>query len=100
MEHTSAEAAERRRQNTEDVQRRREYRKAHGIENKAETMFGDWAPTGEVTTANSALREGGSLDPAIVSPTAKDVAHDKDEEFYVDFEGNRQAIRKKWFGIW
>lgn len=76
--YTTAQTAERRRLKTEDVRKRAEYRKAHGLEEAGEGVLGGWTVKGEGRT------EGAD-----------------DDGTYVDFEGNRQPIpeRKKWLGI-
>lgn len=71
--HTSAETAERRRQKVDDVAKRAQYRRAHGLD-KNEGL-GGWTAK-ENAPAAAAEVEG-----------------------YVDFEGKRKPI-KKWLGIW
>jgi hypothetical protein len=88
-DHQTAETMERRKRKVEDVQKRAQYRKAHGLEK--EEGFGGW-------TAKS---NGESLGPAIPVGDAEGVN---------TMEGNREAVGeqvvrqtkplKKWLGIW
>ena len=99
----SKQTADRRRRNVEDVQKRSEYRKAHGI-GQDEGVFGGWTAKTDAETLGPALREGSAavavpvaeVDASpVVAGTAADV-----EETFVDFDGKKQPLRKKWLGIW
>jgi hypothetical protein len=96
VEHTSVETAERRKRKVEDVQKRSEYRKAHGLEGSG--GFGDW----------TAKKKGEELGPALevedtpIAATPRDPeapAATHRDQHYVDWEGRRKPL-KKWFGIW
>lgn len=94
-EHVSAEVAERRRRKIDDVQKRSEYRKAHGLEDSQEggsagALFG-W------TARDKAPKEEGHVDDA--SPVNPLVAGGVRSDEYVDFDGKRRPV-KKWLGIW
>lgn len=110
-EHVTAKTAEMRRQKVEDVKRRSEYRKAHGLEDADDSKFGGWTAKSddEVLGPTPAMREGGQLPVELGSSIAMDlaqaevkppVANDATEKTYVDFEGNTRPVEKKWFGIW
>ncbi|EON67392.1 hypothetical protein W97_06645 [Coniosporium apollinis CBS 100218] len=73
----TAETQERRRRKVEDVQKRAEYRKAHGLE--GEQGLGGW----------TAKTEGEGMGPALAD----------DRDTYTDFEGKKRPV-KKWLGIW
>ncbi|KAK4547468.1 hypothetical protein LTR36_001124 [Oleoguttula mirabilis] len=100
ISYTSAQTAERRKQKVDDVQKRSEYRKAHGI-NQGDSVLGGWTAKEETESMGPALREGralvGSADMD-ASPVAAGAA-DANGTF-VDFEGKQQPMRKKWLGIW
>ena len=92
----------------EDVKKRSEYRKAHGLEQ--EGVLGGWTAKSDAEVLGPALREahGGGADlqsPQTVFELEAAVMGNGEgktgqEETYVDFEGRKQAVRKKWFGIW
>ncbi|KAJ9648007.1 hypothetical protein H2199_001784 [Coniosporium tulheliwenetii] len=73
----TAETQERRRRKVEDVQKRAEYRKAHGLE--SEQGLGGW----------TAKKEGEEMGPALA----------EERDTYTDFEGKKRPV-KKWLGIW
>jgi len=109
-EHVTAQTAEMRRQKVEDVKRRSEYRKAHGLEDQDESKFGGWTAKSddEVLGPTPTMREGGQLPAPVESSLAMDLAQSevakvpavkREPEVYVDFEGKTQPA-KKWFGIW
>lgn len=111
----SAETAERRRQRVEDVKKRAEYRKAHGLEGEDEGsgVFGGWTARDDGKEMGPALREGAvafgkpgvpameaerSMEVAAATVGADD-ASPKREETYIDFEGKEQKVQRRWFGI-
>ncbi|KAK5137391.1 hypothetical protein LTR08_008969 [Meristemomyces frigidus] len=97
--YTSKQTADRRRRNVDDVQKRSEYRKAHGID-QGEGVFGGWTAKTDAETLGPALSErGAAVEVPSASPVAVEAATDVDGTF-VDFEGKRQTLRKKWLGIW
>ena len=112
--YVSAQTAERRRQKVEDVKKRAEYRKAHG-QGQNEGVLGGWTARDDGEALGPALREGGAIadgrDGAVVvgpgfdRKVEMDVARVAEEadakgEEFVDFEGKRRPVVKKWFGIW
>jgi hypothetical protein len=82
--HVSAETAERRRRKVEDIQKRAEYRKKHGLEHEG---FGGW----------TAKTDGDDLGPAL--PTGAAVAAVQDGETGDQVQRPRKQV-KKWLGIW
>lgn len=86
-EHTTQQTAERRKRNLEDVEKRKAYRRAHGLEKGEE-------PNEGITAASAAAvpTEG-------QAPGQTEGGTGTGEEEYVDFERRRRPI-KKWFGIW
>jgi hypothetical protein len=82
--HVSAETAERRRRKVEDIQKRAEYRKKHGLEHEG---FGGW----------SAKTDEDDLGPAL--PTGAAVAAVEGGEMEEQVQRPRKKV-KKWLGIW
>lgn len=112
-EYVTAQTAEMRRQKVEDVKRRSEFRKAHGLEDEDEGKFGGWTAKkdDEVLGPTPAMREGGQAAPETQSSIAMDLAtaasatesapvENAGPATYVDFDGKTQPVQKKWFGIW
>lgn len=112
-EYVTAQTAEMRRQKVEDVKRRSEFRKAHGLEDEDEGKFGGWTAKtdDEKVEPTPAMREGGAaVEAAPQSSIAMDLAQQQSASgspavetsanTYVDFEGKAQPAEKKWFGIW
>ncbi|KAK5120550.1 hypothetical protein LTR85_006206 [Meristemomyces frigidus] len=100
ISYTSKQTAERRKQKVDDVQKRSEYRKAHGID-QGDSVLGGWTAKDDAESMASALREGGAAVAATdmdASPVATETADA--EGTFVDFEGKPQPVRKKWLGIW
>ncbi|KAI9805448.1 MAG: hypothetical protein M1825_000699 [Sarcosagium campestre] len=91
----SAETADRRKRKVDDVQKRNQYRKAHGLD--GEQGLGGWT-----AKSNDEL-----LGPALPSKIprhepADAVApgqSDKTADAYTDWEGRKKPL-KKWLGIW
>ncbi|KAI5370484.1 hypothetical protein Slin14017_G013630 [Septoria linicola] len=108
--YVSAQTAEKRKQKVDDVKKRSEYRKAHGMDTAEGGLFGGWSAKGDNESMGPALKEGQlQLGGQSVSETTIDVptpevknsvAVGESAESYVDFEGNKQQVKKKWFGIW
>lgn len=110
--HVTEETAERRRQKVEDVKKRAQYRKAHGLEG-GEEVLGGWTARGDGQEMGPALREGAvefrgvgvtASEPqkaieVAAATAAPDDASPKSAGTYIDFEGKEQPIRRKWFGI-
>ncbi|KAF2214651.1 hypothetical protein CERZMDRAFT_95043 [Cercospora zeae-maydis SCOH1-5] len=109
--YVSAQTAEKRKQKVDDVRKRSEYRKAHGLDQAEGGLFGGWSAKGEEETMGPALQEA---DAQLADQTASDAAihsvsgmqdvsaanAEHAEDTYVDFEGKRQPVTKKWLGIW
>ncbi|EMD00892.1 hypothetical protein BAUCODRAFT_118619 [Baudoinia panamericana UAMH 10762] len=101
--HLSAETAERRRQKTDDVKKRAEYRKAHGLDDK-EGLFSGWTLRSESEPAPTVMTPdvavvANPVPPDVETATATTV---EGGATYIDFEGKTHTMpaRKKWFGIW
>lgn len=115
--YVSEKTAEMRRQKVEDVKKRAEYRKAHGLE-EGEGVFGGWTvKPDEIEDASPVSSEGGSQaivgarkeGEEIAGPAMAELAEatagtedagSPQAETYVDFEGKQKPVVKKWFGIW
>lgn len=107
--YVSAQTAERRKQKVDDVKKRSDYRKAHGLDQE-EGIFGGWTAKTEEETRGPALKDESmtlaQAGPEPVMDLAQKPAEDavcqagEAEETYVDFEGKTQPLQKKWFGIW
>lgn len=104
--YTSSQTQERRKRKVEDVRKRSEYRKAHGLD-KDEGLFGGWTARTDAETMGPAMKEGGV--PALPGPnstkelakaTVENIEGKAEEDVFVDFEGNKQHVKKRWFGIW
>lgn len=98
----TAKTAERRKKSVDDVAKRSEYRKAHGLDQQ-EGVFGGWTAKTEAELMGPALREEGN-EPNH-SPVATEVPEvdggkvGGNEGQFADFQGQPQPV-KKWFGIW
>lgn len=100
------QTAERRRENVEDVRKRAEYRKAHGLDKQG--FFG-WDVKGDDQVMGPAMREGGA-DASVGVGALEEVVERQvqlegeaqaqaEVDGYTDFEGKRRPV-KKWLGIW
>ncbi|KAI7179907.1 hypothetical protein D0869_09523 [Hortaea werneckii] len=105
--YTSAETAERRKAKMDDVAKRSEFRKAHGIESNESGVFGGWTAKPDEDSLEPADREGGraaavapDTDASPVATEVKEAVAAADDGSFVDFEGKTQPAKKKWFGIW
>ncbi|KAK3623644.1 hypothetical protein LTR56_021507 [Elasticomyces elasticus] len=98
VDYISAQTAERRRQKMDDVQKRSDYRKAHGI-GQEEGVFGGWTARSDAEVLGPGMREGiAPVDPGKVE--VQDASPVAGEETFIDFEGKAQPAKKKWLGIW
>lgn len=90
------QTAEHRRQKVEDVRKRAEYRKAHGLDKQG--LFG-WDVKEDDQVMGPAVREGGegALEEVVESQVL--LEGQAQEDGYKDFEGKRRPV-KKWLGIW
>jgi hypothetical protein len=107
-DYVSAQTAERRRQKVEDVRKRSEFRRAHGMDDGGEGVFGGWTAKRDEEVMGPGMREGGEFSaPSRLPPTRDESAgapRDQEkvnEDTYTDFDGARQPIgSKKWLGVW
>jgi len=105
MEHISAETAEKRRRDLDDVERRRQYRKAHGMEQQG--GLAGWTGLGAIESPGVRVKAeepvpggekvvvGGETDAVVASGIPEGT-----QEGYRDFEGKQKKPVKKWLGIW
>ncbi|KAI4124633.1 MAG: hypothetical protein LQ347_005666 [Umbilicaria vellea] len=103
-EHITAETAERRRKKMDDVKKRAEYRKAHGLdENQRWVVRGkdEGMNVGAVGERRVGGEESGtSLIGKIGDGNARETGIEgEDEHAYANFERRRRPV-KKWLGIW
>ncbi|MCJ1288601.1 hypothetical protein MMC34_000129 [Xylographa carneopallida] len=100
--HISAVTAERRKKKVEDVQKRAQYRKAHGLD-QGEGL-GQWTAKADAEMLGPSLKTDRAIGVEVGAGNGiglgkaadENVAHDN---VYVDWEGKKKPI-KKWFGIW
>ncbi|KAG9551253.1 hypothetical protein KCU77_g4482, partial [Aureobasidium melanogenum] len=106
-QYVSIQTAELRKNKVDDVRKRAEFRKAHGL-NEEEGVFGGWSArdSGEKKEEGEILGSVGNE-----MPVSKEVQKEREVleattvdkegagETYTDFEGKRRPI-KKWLGIW
>ena len=103
---TSAETAEKRKSNIEDVQKRNTYRKAHGLETEDGQGLGVWkapverevqgaVPDIDAATAMISTTPSANKSQASISPENSDDRLNA----YADWEGRKRPV-KKWLGIW
>ncbi|KAI5203577.1 alkaline ceramidase-like protein [Aureobasidium subglaciale] len=106
-QYISAVTAEQRRNKVDDVRKRGEFRKAHGLEEQ-EGVFGGWSARD--ATTQEVVQEGVLAGVGNEMPVQKETQKEKEvleavvdkeggAEAYADFEGRRKPI-KKWLGIW
>lgn len=104
VNYVSAQTAERRRGKLEDVEKRKEYRKAHGLDTGAADGKGwlGWMGTADPPARDGAIRTGQAAEDVDASPVAHEAAAVEEEgaDTFVDFEGKHQPVQKKWFGLW
>lgn len=89
-EHVSQETAEKRKRKVDDVDKRAEFRRAHGIDEENTSLLRGW------------LSEPHEKKTEVVEPEVQDAQSPvaKEEQFR-DFEGKQQRRPvKKWLGIW
>lgn len=100
--YTTEQVAEKRRQKVADVRKRAQYRKAHGIEE--EHVFGGWTAKSDEEMLGGGMKEsgleGGAAQVDVEGQSPRDGPGKARQDTYVDFEGNTQPVKKKWFGIW
>ena len=90
----SAQTAERRKKKVEDVQKRAEYRKAHGLDK--EEGFGGWTARKDEEVLGPGLR---AADRVVNEGEGAGEGEAADSGVNTDFEGRRKPV-KKWLGIW
>ncbi|EEP81594.1 conserved hypothetical protein [Uncinocarpus reesii 1704] len=96
-DHVTLETTEKRKRNVDDVQKRKEYRIAHGLEER------EVEPV-QKEDDNSPQRkeEGGSSEAgavAVAASGAQEGGEIGEGDTYVDWEGKKRPV-KKWLGIW
>ena len=97
--YVSEQTAEHRRQKVEDVRKRSEFRKAHGLEgDKSENVLGGWTVKSDGEVMGPGMKESGGEGPLDREIRVKREEAAREGEF-VDFEGKRRPVRK-WLGIW
>ncbi|EAS34071.3 uncharacterized protein CIMG_05095 [Coccidioides immitis RS] len=92
-DHLTLETTEKRKRNVDDVQKRKEYRIAHGLEEP------DVKPESDENSPqrNDADGEAGAV--AVAASGTREGGQPGEGETYVDWEGKKRPV-KKWFGIW
>ncbi|MCJ1400277.1 hypothetical protein MMC11_003481 [Xylographa trunciseda] len=98
----SAATAERRKKRVEDVQKRAQYRKAHGLDN--EQGLGGWTAKADQEMMGPSLKTEGAVGVELDAGSGLKLGRAANESTaqdneYVDWEGRKKPI-KKWFGIW
>ncbi|KAF2145787.1 uncharacterized protein K452DRAFT_244126 [Aplosporella prunicola CBS 121167] len=93
-EHVSAETAERRKRKVDDIDKRNEFKRAHGIdvEEGGKGLLGGLLG-GEAKEAQA--EEASPVAPAVPAPAVEG----EEKTAYTDFEGRKRPVRK-WLGIW
>lgn len=104
---TSAETAEKRKRDVEDVQKRSTYRRAHGLESEDSQGLGGWTARSDTKTIGPSLQVDGPVSRKPVDFVADQAAR-KDHTFTdgdskpaapAESESSKKPL-KKWFGIW
>lgn len=90
--YVTAETQERRRKKVEDVQKRAEYRKAHGLDK--DEGFGGWTARDDNEMMGPGLK---GVANGAVARGEEEMVNEKG--MYTDFEGRKRPL-KKWLGIW
>ena len=93
-EYVSAETAERRRHKVEDVRKRAEYRKAHGL-GQEEGVFGGWSARDDGETLGMGAREGKGEVQEKVGEKVQQVVEKVGADEYVHFEETRRPVKKR-----
>jgi hypothetical protein len=114
VSYKSAEIVEQRRAKADDVVKRSEFRKAHGLEDEEKQgWFGSWTARedgGRRTVPREVLRNPDAVSAAsgdegkkkveervVVPPT--EAEKKRSDDVFVAFDGTVQTERKKWFGL-
>jgi hypothetical protein len=87
--HVSAETAERRKRKVEDVQKRGEYRKKHGLETEG---VGGWTAKTDAEVLGPAIQTN-EVDGALVLPVVEGEVTEEQVQ-------RPKKPLKKWLGIW
>lgn len=100
--HISAVTAERRKKKVEDVSKRAQYRKAHGLDK--DEGFGSWTAKTDEEMLGPALKTDTAVGVEADAGSGLKLRRAVDEDtaqsgVYVDWEGRKKPI-KKWLGIW
>jgi hypothetical protein len=96
-EHNSAETAERRKRKVEDVQKRAEYRKAHGLEGGE--GFGGWTARTNAESLGPSIPVGEKIAAAAIAGSTGEAHAVVGEVVHKDQEESKPPA-KKWLGIW
>ncbi len=99
--HITAETAERRRKKLDDVRKRGEYRKAHGLEEHQGWVVrgkGEGMNVGAVGEGRVVGEEGGANLLGRIGEGGEG-GESAEKDRYKDFERRRRPV-KKWLGIW
>ena len=102
VQYISSVTAEKRKQKVDDIAKRSEYRRAHGLEaplgleDEGEEGFGGWTARGE--RGRLVPESAGLSSPVAVGVGEKVVGAGK--EVFVDFEGKEQVVPRKWPRLW
>lgn len=92
--------AEHRRQKVEDVRKRSEYRKAHGLEDGSGGTFGGWTVRRDEEVLGSGMKEGGEGVGGVVGGVGGGAG---ETEAAMAREGGGERVKRpvrKWLGIW
>lgn len=109
LEYTSAVAQEHRQRKNDDVQKRREFRIAHGLEKDLPTPALPGAAVAggvgqsaneEIVAIAQAQEQRGRMDGDAESGSRGDDVEDGHGRTYKDFEGKTQLAKKKWYQFW
>ena len=97
-EHVSAETAERRKRKVDDIDKRNEFKRAHGIdvEEGGKGLLGGLLGDGKNEDGKAAEGVVGAVDASPVAPVEEPLEAEKPA--YTDFEGRKRPL-KKWLGI-
>ncbi|MCJ1476510.1 hypothetical protein MMC13_005176 [Lambiella insularis] len=100
--HIAAITAEKRKKKVDDVQKRAQYRKAHGLD--TDQGLGGWTAKGDEGSLGQVPKTDGAVGMEAASVTAAGTGEGNHssgakEDTYVNWEGKKKPI-KRWLGIW
>ena len=103
---TSAETAEKRRRNTEDVQKRTTYRIAHGLQEQDSQGLGAWPVKNDGETLGPEVKAHRVIDRPVGVEPGQELEFElavrrgnRGDSRQRDLDMERRPV-KKWFGIW